>query len=212
MSDMMQRLWPARGHGPRSPERGEVSPRAVDHDAPVHAEAPAHAATRPPFAELYREHFDFVWRSLRHLGVAPHALDDAAQEVWLAVHRRLPEFEARSRPSTWLFGIALNVARSQRRKTARSGASVPIAEEIPSRGPDPEKVLVGQDAWSQVQTFLNTLDELPRAIFVSALLENLSAAETAEAIGVEVGLVYKRVRALRRAFMRQLQRSEGSST
>jgi DNA-directed RNA polymerase specialized sigma24 family protein len=46
---------------------------------------------------------------------------------------------------------------------------------------------------------------------VSALLENLTPAETAEAIGVDVGLVYRRVRALRRALARRLQRSQESS-
>jgi DNA-directed RNA polymerase specialized sigma24 family protein len=63
----------------------------------------------------------------------------------------------------------------------------------------------------EVESFLNSLDDLPRAIFVSALLENLSPAETAEAIGVDVGLVYRRVRALRRALARRLQRSEEGS-
>ncbi|HKQ71472.1 MAG TPA: sigma factor, partial [Polyangiaceae bacterium] len=40
-------------------------------------------------AGLFAEHADFVWRSLRRLGV-PHAdADDAVQEVFLVVHRRL---------------------------------------------------------------------------------------------------------------------------
>ena len=167
---------------------------------------------RPSFAEVYAQHFDFVWRSLRHLGVTPPALDDAVQEVWLVVHQKLPLFEGRSKATTWLFGIALNIARSQRRKGRAMTSAEPLPDEVPSRSPDPEKTLVGQDAWQQVQTFLETLDDLPRAIFVSALLENLTPAETAEAIGIEVELVYRRVRALRRAFARQLARREESPT
>lgn len=166
---------------------------------------------RLSFADIYREHFDLVWRSLRHLGVTPPALDDAVQEVWMVVYRQLPQFEGRSRVTTWLFGVALNVARSQRRKNRASYSVEPLSEEMPSRAPDPEKALAGRDAWLEVESFLSSLDDVPRAIFVSALLENLSPAETAEAIGVDVGLVYRRVRALRRALARRLQRSEESS-
>jgi RNA polymerase sigma-70 factor (ECF subfamily) len=181
-----------------------------DTGEPSRAREPEPACEPPRFADLYREHFDFVWRSLRHLGVVPPALDDAVQEVWLIVHRKLASFEGRSLATTWLFGIAVNVARSQRRTGSRRAFGEPLSDELPSRDPDPEHVLVGRDAWSQVQIFLNTLSELQRAIFVSALIENLSSAETAEAIGIDVGIVYRRVRALRRAFERQLQQSEES--
>jgi RNA polymerase sigma factor (sigma-70 family) len=134
-------------------------------------------------------------------------MDDAVQDMWLVVHRRLDDFEGRSRLTTWLFGIAINVARSAR----RARTSLPLLElpgELPSEAPDPERVLVGNDAWKQVQDFLETLPELGRAIFVSALLENFSPAETAEAVGLDVATVYKRVRALRRAFQRRLSQRE----
>jgi RNA polymerase sigma-70 factor (ECF subfamily) len=165
------------------------------------------ADTQLTFAEAYSEHFDFVWRSLRHLGVADQVMDDAVQDMWIVVHRRLGDFEGRSSLSTWLFGIAINVARSAR----RAKACLPLSElpaELLSEAPDPERVLVGNDAWNQVQSFLDTLPELGRAIFVSALLENFSPAETAEAVGLDVATVYKRVRALRRAFQRRLSQRE----
>lgn len=168
---------------------------------------------RPPlvFAHVYAEHFDLVWRSLRHLGVPESALDDAVQDLWLTVHRRLPAFERRSSVSTWLFGIAINVARARRRQHARSGPAEPLPESLPSAVPDPERVALGNDTWRLVQEFLDRLPEQSRAIFVSALLENFSPAETAEAVGIDVETVYKRVRALRRAFQRRLGRSEEDS-
>ena len=58
---------------------------------------------RLSFEETYDEYFDFVWVSLRRLGVAPAQLDDAAQDVFVVVHRRLHEFEFRSELKTWLF-------------------------------------------------------------------------------------------------------------
>jgi RNA polymerase sigma-70 factor (ECF subfamily) len=153
----------------------------------------------PAFEQLYQLYFGFTWRVLGHLGVAAHGIDDAVQEVWLTVHRRLPSFEGRSALKTWLFGIALNVARNQRRADTRRSKHMP---EAPSgNGPlDPELIREGHEAWERVQRFLATLDEQRRAIFVCNLLESLSAPETADATGVDVTTVYKRVRGLRQSF------------
>src|SRR3954469_17470883 len=72
----------------------------------------------PPFQEVFVQHGRFVWRTLRYLGVAEADLEDVCQEVFLVVHRRLPEFEGRSSIRTWVYGIALRVA-SDYRKRAR---------------------------------------------------------------------------------------------
>src|SRR5207237_991026 len=72
------------------------------------------------FAAVYDEHFDFVWRSARRLGVPEASLDDVAQDVFVTVYRRLPEFEGRSQLKTWIFGILRHtisdLRRGQRRK------------------------------------------------------------------------------------------------
>src|SRR5262249_42263098 len=68
------------------------------------------------FEEIYRAHFRFVWRSLRRLGVEERNVADAAQEVFLVVHRKLPGFEGRAKMTTWLFGICLRVAQARARR------------------------------------------------------------------------------------------------
>src|SRR5262245_39671446 len=71
------------------------------------------------FADVYRDYFGFVWRSARGLGVRPGALDDVVQEIFVAVHRCLPDFAGRSSLRTWLSGIVLNVVRHHRRSVQR---------------------------------------------------------------------------------------------
>ena len=84
------------------------------------SDAQAHAAELTAvargFEAVYREHYAFVWRSVRRLGVPDRELDDVVQEVFVIVHRRLAEFEGRSMVTTWLFGIAYRVVRDHRRK------------------------------------------------------------------------------------------------
>jgi RNA polymerase sigma-70 factor, ECF subfamily len=162
------------------------------------AEAPLCAAK--DFEQLYALYFGFTWRVLRHLGVPSYAIDDVVQEVWIVVHQRLDSFQNRSSLKTWLFGIAFNVMRNQRRADERH-AKLRTAPEPPREPPlDPEVVRAGREAWERVERFLHTLDEENRAIFVSSLLEHLPAKETAEATGVDVGTVYQRMRTLRNRF------------
>ena len=145
---------------------------------------------------------------LRHLGVPVVALDDAVQEVWLVVHQRLGGFEGRSTIKTWLFGIAMNVARNARR--AEDKRVRQLHEPEPPRSPpsDPEMEHLGREAWLRVQHFLSTLDEERRAIFVCSLLEHLPAQQTAEVTGVDVTTVYQRVRTLRQTFKQWLEAAE----
>jgi RNA polymerase sigma-70 factor (ECF subfamily) len=155
-----------------------------------------------PFRALYEQHFAFTWRTLRYLGVPEAQLDDAAQEVWMVVHRRYAEFQGRSEVKTWLFSIAINVERNLHRTRRRRGELVPLPDDLPAGYGDPVLEREGSEAWGLVRSFLETLDDTRRAVFGAALLEGLSPGETAEATGLDLATVYHRIRALRRSFDR----------
>src|SRR3954452_10421913 len=89
--------------------------------APLDAAVPA-ALT---FEEVYAQHVGFVWRVLRSLGVPPAQLEDAAQDVFVVVHRRLPEFEGRAAITTWLFAIVRKVAPKYSRRGPLPPATPP---------------------------------------------------------------------------------------
>src|SRR5689334_22067530 len=77
------------------------------------------AAARPTFAEIYEAHFQFVWRTIRRLGVHDSEVDDATQDVFVVVHRRLGDFRPEAPVTHWLFRIASRVARDHRRSRQR---------------------------------------------------------------------------------------------
>jgi RNA polymerase sigma-70 factor, ECF subfamily len=162
------------------------------------------------FAHLYRSYVGFTWRVVGQLGVPSHAIDDVVQEVWLVVHRRLPSFEGRSAVKSWLFGVSLNVARNQRRSDRRRQKLMPdVWGEATSL--DPERIREGSEAWERVERFLSTLDDRRRTIFSHQLIENRSAVETAQAVGVDVLTVYRQVRLLRSSFRRWLCEIDGDA-
>ena len=66
------------------------------------------------------------------LGIREEAADDAMQDVFLVVHRRLSDFESRSSVRTWLFGIVLRVAQTHLRTVRRRRVHVDDERRSPS--------------------------------------------------------------------------------
>jgi RNA polymerase sigma-70 factor (ECF subfamily) len=161
------------------------------------------------FERLYSEHFEFVWRSLRRLGVRPEELDDAAQDVFIVYLRRRSEFRGQSSQRTWIFGIANNVAHEYRRKQQRAARAEPMTEGHPARGPSPLDQASSTEALRLVDTFLASLDDNKRNVFILSELEQMSAPEVATALQVKLNTVYSRLRAAREAFAAFLQQSAG---
>lgn len=186
-------------HGEKMPavtvDVSESGPGASTPGVEADARAPA-----ARFEAIYDEHFDFVWRSLRRMGVPEASAEDAAQDVFLVVHRRLQDFEGRSSLRTWLFGIALRVARSHRRRIARKGKHEPLPADVVSDGELPEDTVQRRRAAAFLDQFLDGLDQDKRAVFVLAELEQMTAPEIEAALGVKLNTVYSRLRAARKAF------------
>jgi RNA polymerase sigma-70 factor, ECF subfamily len=159
----------------------------------------------PEFAEVFRQHFDFVWRTLRSLGVPESGVDDAVQDVFISVHRRLPEFEGRSALKTWIYSIAYHTARNHRR-SARRREALPLEADIVCREPGPVERLAVARAGRFVLSFLEGLSAERRDVFVLCVLEELSAPDVAEILHVNVNTVYSRLRLARQEFRAALER------
>jgi RNA polymerase sigma-70 factor (ECF subfamily) len=157
------------------------------------------------FETVYRQHFAFVWRSVRAMGVVEASIDDCVQDVFVVVHRQLPGFEGRAKLSSWLFAIAYHVASNYRRRERRKGGLSPLDSEPMAPGPDPEVALRQAEAWAFVGRFLDTLDEDKRVVFVATELEGLRAPEVACALGIPVNTVYTRIHHARQAFRKALE-------
>ncbi len=160
------------------------------------------------FEDVYREHFRFVWRSLRRLGVPESDVADASQDVFVVVHRRLAEFEGRSKMTTWLYGICLNVARDRKKLAHNRRRS---DDDSPLEYAADERVDIAGDAERRqgLQLLETLLDQLPleqRAVFTLFEMEGLGGDAIAEMLEIPVGTVHSRLRLAREAFERNLKR------
>jgi RNA polymerase sigma-70 factor (ECF subfamily) len=164
----------------------------------------------PTIAELYRAHYDFVWRNVQRLGAQEEWADDAVQEVFLVAARRLAEFEQRANPKTWLFAIALRVVQRLQRNRQRYQKRV-------TRYATAQSITAVNDPWDReyaarlLRGLLQQLSEDKRIVLILAELEGFTSAEIARAVGVKQGTVDSRLRQARLDLARlltQLQREE----
>jgi RNA polymerase sigma-70 factor (ECF subfamily) len=172
------------------------------------AEAQAAHATAA-FDAVYEECLDFVWRTLKSLGLREPALEDAIQDVFLVVHRRLGDFEARSTVRTWIYGIAVRVARDHRRRERRKGGLEVLDFEPVDRAPGPHEHAAKSEALHELATVLEALDEGKREVFVLSDVQELTAPEIAEALGINLNTAYSRIRAARQEFKAAFEQHQG---
>lgn len=160
-----------------------------------------------PFDRLYEEYCDFVWRSACRLGVDGIDADDLVQEVFFVAHRRLQEFEGRASAKTWLFGILHHVLQHHFRSHARkhrhllAGSSRPDPDQLPDvHAAGPVESAEQAESLRVLDRLLCQLGEERRVVFVLAEIEQMTAGEIAEAVGINVNTVYSRLRVARQEF------------
>src|SRR6187549_1036254 len=167
-------------------------------------------------ATVYEAHFRYVWRCLRSLGIRDSQLDDALQDVFIVVQRRLPEFDGQAELRTWLYAIALRVARKYRDRARREPASLEAARERDPELPAAADLSVGDRALESerlalAHRALSSLDDDKREVFVLARVEQMSAPEIADVLGIPLNTVYSRLRAARLAFEAEVTRLRAST-
>jgi RNA polymerase sigma-70 factor, ECF subfamily len=157
--------------------------------------------------DFFNSYAQFVWRTARYLGVSESDLDDVSQEVFTVIHRRIGDFEARSTPRTWIYGICLRVVSAYRRRAFRRHEQ--LYEQTPEQvyRDTPETTYKQQQARELLQFALNQIDAEKRAVFVLYELEQLNMEEVAAIVGCRRKTAYSRLYAARKDVLRILKES-----
>lgn len=143
---------------------------------------------------------DRVVRALR--GNPRSSLEDALQELWLAVVRELPPAEVRAedeRLFAWLVGVARHRMLDQLRREARRRCE-PLSEALHA-ATDRESDLEREESCDRVRTILGKMgNESAARLLQLRHIEDHSVTEIAEMMGITRGAVKGRLQRAERTF------------
>lgn len=154
--------------------------------------------------QLVHDHFDFIWRLVRRLGLSAPDADDVSQQVFMTATQKLTEI-ARGKERTYLYGVALRSVANHRRKAHRRREDTEAElTDLRADTPGPERAAELTSARALLDELLDTLPLELRRVLVLASIEQLELAEIAELEGIPRGTVASRLRRARALFAEQL--------
>ncbi|OGR11184.1 MAG: hypothetical protein A2341_23815, partial [Deltaproteobacteria bacterium RIFOXYB12_FULL_58_9] len=158
---------------------------------------------------LYREHGEFIGRTIGRLtGKGPH-VDDLVQDSFLTAFKDRHRFDARlGEPRAWLYGIAANVCRHHKRGAwRRLRLQTRLAEShVDGEAVRPDGNVERNQKIELLRRFVGELPFSQREVFVLYEFERLEGKAIAELLGVPEGTVWTRLHHARKGFSKMLQR------
>jgi RNA polymerase sigma-70 factor (ECF subfamily) len=155
---------------------------------------------------LFEEHFDYVWNTLRRLGVREADLEDLVHDVFLKLHTHRGDYDA-SRPfRPWAFGFAYRVAADHRRLARHRVEVLGATTEPVDPGRSPDQRLETSEQWRLLHEALDAVEVERRAVMLLHDVDGETAPHIAEALGIPVNTVYSRLRLAREEFAAAVRR------
>ena len=154
------------------------------------------------FNELTRRYTNIVYRILYKILRHEEDTQDALQDTFVSAYRALPRFRQDARFSTWIYRIATNAAlmKTRARRTNLVSLDHPTDEpdaksvwELPDFSATPDEEILTDETRRVMEAAIQALPPEQRAAFVLHDIEDLSSAETAEAMGITVSAVNSRL-------------------
>jgi RNA polymerase sigma-70 factor (ECF subfamily) len=174
-------------------------PSSVPPDASVSSvgDAPPAPSPHAGLAQALERHFALVWRSLRRFGVPTADIDDAAQQVFLALSARLGEVPP-EKERAFLVAACFRVAANERRRAVRRrDRATEAIERHADEAPGPEELYDTKQRRVAHDQALATLTLDQRTVFVLFELEGFSLPEIAESLDIPLGTATSRLRRAR---------------
>ena len=152
--------------------------------------------------KLYREHRQHLLRFVRRYVRHAEDAEDVVQNTFIEAMRCADRFSGLSKPSTWLFGIALNLARNHvRRNCSEMNEALDEAAlmQIIDTHADPAVLIELREIAGKVDSLLNALHPDIRMTFEAVLDGASTYEEAAEQLNIPIGTVRSRVSRVRSA-------------
>lgn len=167
---------------------------------------------RLSFDVVYREHRTRLMSIVRGVIGQSDELEDVLQLVFIEIHRCLPKFEGRSRLTTWLYRIAVNVALQHIRRSRRKRWLVlgPTGDEEQRQVSPRDEIGVAEDRelLARVNESVAQLSDKKRVVWQLHELQGLEPQEIAEILDIPLNTVRSRLLSARHELMEDLERRQ----
>jgi len=162
----------------------------------------------PDFREIFRSECSYVYHSLRRLGVHERDLEDVAHEVFLAIHKKLPEYDPARPLRPWIFAFAFRFAADYRKLARHRREKLHDRDEAdpPDNRESIDERIDAARSRQLVLDALETLDLEKRAVFVMHEIDGNAMPAIAAALGIPVNTAYSRLRLAREQFASAVKR------
>ena len=173
------------------------------------------AGEKELFHELIRPYERMVYVTIFSIVKNESEAEDGAQEAVISAYRHLGSFRAEVKFSIWLITIAINEGRKRLRK-AKAAAESSIEEEIEEKEGDytpapltdwreiPLEAVERKELRVALRQAVANLPDIYRQVFTLRDLEEFNIEETAEALGLNPGVVKVRLHRARILLQKQL--------
>ncbi len=159
---------------------------------------------------LFDRHHQAVYRFIsRTVGRGAWDLDDLVQSTFLEVHRSAHRFRGDAAVKSWIFGIAVNVARHHIRGEVRRRHLKDAVAALPSQPQEsPLRIVQRQVKLSRLAAGIRALPEHLRVAFVMCDLEGISGVDTARVLGIRQGTLWRRLHDARKTLCAIIESGE----
>jgi len=162
-----------------------------------------------------------IYNLISRLVDEPADAADVLQDVFIKVFRKVGSFRGESSFKTWLYRIAVNEARNQRRWFTRHrgkevgldplpGESQGFQDWLEDSGPSPFDITLDHETHGLIEEALKAVSPSFRAALVLRDVEGQSYEEIAEILSISLGTVKSRIMRGREALRRSLTEKLGA--
>lgn len=180
-------------------QHGGESEPISDQEAPA---APAEPVVAIDIVALFTVHRTHLLRFVQRYVGNPADAEDVVQNTFIEAVKSAHRFSGLSKPSTWLFGIALNLARNQVRRAAADRYETvdeDFMEQLVDSHADPAMLYELRQIAQKVDRMLDDLPEKIRATFEAVMDGDATYEEAARHLSIPIGTVRSRVSRVRAA-------------
>ena len=148
---------------------------------------------RAAFQELYHRYYQRLFGYVFKVTRRPELVEEAVNDTLLGVWQGAGSFHHRSRPSTWILGIAHRQALKALSRQRRGDRDAETTFDPPTPEEGPESLLARRELRSELGWALAQLPAEQRAVVELTYFQGCSYAEIAEVLGCPVNTVKTRM-------------------